>query len=1082
MPLQVTEYDEIDLLSNEIDPNLTRYLEEMKRNLKSEMEDYIRSEIEKAVMNATDLDNESSLSQRKLRNYPRMSIAQSVGATNRRPLTGLQSTSTQPEELDQDLFSMMMLTNPRSLTWVVGFLSFSIQIILGVLIILDQIDTDNFSTSLSIPIKGTIPLRFAQFLAIVLSIMTQTDLLMGVRTILIFPYVQPHKWRNTIGVQRNDRATWIVQIFVPNFLKILQGGLILVASFVVVIQSQTTVDVLKDYSALFVVSSIDDLFYNIADMGVFGYELYQKAFEVKEIEIIERTEKIMGILKSTILFILVAATAVWIHVIYGQSAGRYVKQKFPLCDTDHPFNSTEGKTKYLHIIGDNKCQFGFGEGTNTGECGWDGGDCIVLNRRYPECLAKDFDRLGNKECDADLNSKGCGFDNGDCKDFNDLQQERYNKCIVENIGWINNGFCDGGEYFSEDCEYDGGDCATCKVDNINLIGNGVCDKGAYNTEECSYDGGDCLAINEMLKKKYPKCNVANIGWIGDGTCNGQEYASPDCGNDGGDCNRCIVKDMMLIGDGVCNGGDYLSKECSHDGHDCLGCDVDDPTLIGDGKCDGGKYNVKECSYDGGDCEKNNTQLQQIYRNCSVQNPWFIGDGECHGGDYHTEACGFDGGDCQNCTVNMTLFSNGFCDGKNYNTIQCGFDGGDCIEVNNKKKSLFSFCQVDNIGWIDDGICDGGKYATGNGCVQDGGDCENCIVDDMQKIGDEICDRGDYNVEECSFDGFDCIPSIKFVGDEYNFAKRKWGAGVLGFDGSIYAVPDGARKILKINTTSDESFTVGKNLGDDDSKWAGSFVWTNGTIYGVPWDAKSILSYDPSTDETNLIESNHPLLNSEAKFSDGVVAPNKSAVYFLPAKARKVVKFDPSNKENPLSEIGDDLETSTFKTNFGVLALDGNIYGIPAQSMRVLKINVNNDTTSFIGDLYEGEWKWAGGTLGPDGNIYACPDNFHKVLQINIKDQTTALVGPDLGDEKGKWHGFVQGTDGFLYGMPWNSNKLLRFDPFLHTATLIPLDKVFHENEQVKWFDGVLAENNGHIYTIPTGSSQIMAISPLVMRP
>jgi phage FluMu protein Com len=51
---------------------------------------------------------------------------------------------------------------------------------------------------------------------------------------------------------------------------------------------------------------------------------------------------------------------------------------------------------------------------NSADCGFDGGDCIEFNRKYPSCTAKYPYKIGDKVCDADLNNRECGFDGGDC--------------------------------------------------------------------------------------------------------------------------------------------------------------------------------------------------------------------------------------------------------------------------------------------------------------------------------------------------------------------------------------------------------------------------------------------------------------------------------------------------------------------------------------------------------------------------------------------------------------------------------------------------------------------------------------------
>ncbi|EJK65720.1 hypothetical protein THAOC_13395, partial [Thalassiosira oceanica] len=71
----------------------------------------------------------------------------------------------------------------------------------------------------------------------------------------------------------------------------------------------------------------------------------------------------------------------------------------------------------------------------------------------------------------------------------------------------------------------------CEISKPKWLGDGECDGGEYNTPECGYDGSDCLVFNE----KYPDCTVDDPYYLGDGECDGDEYNSEACGFDGGDC-------------------------------------------------------------------------------------------------------------------------------------------------------------------------------------------------------------------------------------------------------------------------------------------------------------------------------------------------------------------------------------------------------------------------------------------------------------------------------------------------------------------------------------------------------------------
>ena len=1025
--------------------------------------------------------------------------------------------------LEPDLYAMMMMSKVISWEWLLGIFIFFLQGTLAGIIIYEQTQKDFLDTDMKIPFRVPIVTLIVQGIAIFLSIITQNEFLSGLRTICILPFGKDNndgtiKWYDVCSVEVNDQnlCCWIIRVFVPNILKALQGLAVLVASFIVIVQLEKTVDVLKDYSALFIVSSVDNFAFDHADQGYFGQRISDKVDKTRDTILPDNQKKVRHRLISLWMFLNLVAFSGFGYIVAGQVNGRYFKQAFPFCNQD--------LTSGLKKIGDNTCDYAQGYGTNIRDCGWDGGDCKEINERYPECFVDNLTLLGDEKCNnGAYNSKVCGFDNGDCMDFNEMKQKQYQNCSVENIGWISDGICNGREYMVEDCGLDGGDCENCKVNDMDKIGDGKCDGGEYNTADCSFDGGDCKKLNKEKKEKYPFCNVTNIGWIGDGVCNGREYASDSCQLDGSDCENCKVDDMDKIGDGecdsgeyntqecsfdggdclktndqkrnkypfcnveyigwigdgVCNGREYMAKDCGHDGGDCDECTVSlmswqSESRLGDGVCDGGDYNTKICGYDGGDCIQNNTDLQKWYKDCSVKNPWSVGNDNCEGENNVIE-CGYDGGDCDDCPENRnkTLLGNGYCDGKVYNIAECFFDHGDCNELNFNKTSQYPSCKVKNIGWINDGICDGFEYASQD-CDMDGGDCKNsCDVLEENLVADGFCDE-EYNVDGCFFDRYDCVPSMKVFGE---IPSGRWVGGLKGRDGFIYSIPSHGSQILRVNPKLNTT-TSGPEVNIKDDGWKGGVIGTDGIIYGVPFEADSILRYNITSEKVSFIEQGHSLLKTLHQFMGGVLAENGN-IYFIPSHNRRVLKFDPSNTIQPLTEIGEDLKGFHWKMMGGVLGSDGNIYGIPLRGSRVLKIDIENDSTSFIGDEYIDKWKWTHGASAKDGNIYACPSVNNRILKIDVENQITELVGPDLGNETEKWSGFVEGKDDFLYGIPFNSNKLLRFNPMNHTATLILVDEKMTRKR--KWDGGVLADN-GYIYGIPRESKKVLSIAPLKFRP
>ena len=67
-------------------------------------------------------------------------------------LIGITSSASK-DTLEEDLYSIMMITEALSLEWFLGFLSFSIQVTLAGIIIYEQTQTEFFGTDMSIPIR-----------------------------------------------------------------------------------------------------------------------------------------------------------------------------------------------------------------------------------------------------------------------------------------------------------------------------------------------------------------------------------------------------------------------------------------------------------------------------------------------------------------------------------------------------------------------------------------------------------------------------------------------------------------------------------------------------------------------------------------------------------------------------------------------------------------------------------------------------------------------------------------------------------------------------------------------------------------
>ncbi len=510
------------------------------------------------------------------------------------------------ETLDTDTFSIMMTSKVRSTGWALGIATFALQMVLMIMILFgdsfDQLFRSEGTDSL-IPISVSNKVRAGQFITIILSLFVQRDVLSAIKYFIIFrDSSQNGLWQillvddkeETKSKEEEDsksgakqKLMWFWRAIFPNILKSVQGLLVLIASLVIIVHSSSLLDLLKDFTALYFVSEIDNIVFYVTDQRYFGDALNKRAEKVKNIKVQDVSEDEASLscfscygrrgirrIRGLVLFIIFAAIfSYWVYIVHGQVTGKFFREKFPKCNVEDQAE--------ISNLGNGECNDGF---LNQISCGFDGGDCIDFNKDYPTCEAdEDAYIVGDGECNEKYNNPECLFDGGDCCRFNTITTQD------------NNGFCNGGLHNTKACNYDGGECLDfnvkyrkCPIETLALevdpgksviIGDKVCDSGVYMSEICGYEGGDCKECETNLRATNLPKGAERL--IGDGFCNGKDFMGNGCNNDGGDCDECVTilndtttngiiypNPELLVGDGFCNGGIFHAEACGNDGEDC----------------------------------------------------------------------------------------------------------------------------------------------------------------------------------------------------------------------------------------------------------------------------------------------------------------------------------------------------------------------------------------------------------------------------------------------------------------------------------------------------------------------------------
>ena len=273
---------------------------------------------------------------------------------------------------------------------------------------------------------------------------------------------------------------------------------------------------------------------------------------------------------------------------------------------------------------------------------------------------------------------------------------------------------------------------------------------------------------------------------------------------------------------------------------------------------------------------------------------------------------------------------------------------------------------------------------------------------------------------------------------------------------------------------------------------GSYSHDEGCIYAIPQSAWHVLRIDTRTDTCTLVPS-EPLLG-RYKWYGGVVGKD-GAIYGIPHNARSVLRI----QNNAITLHGD--YPDLHKWHGAALAGDGTIVCVPANADFVLCISPASTTTPTLYEIHappviqtgrhrnDGKYKYLGCTRGSDGNIYCFPSGSEYVLQVNTMSRTVHNVGPNLVPMErmvqNKWQNGIRSGDS-IYAIPLSAESVLRID--LAATATIPL-----EQEQAavvttwrlpqphsglaKWEGAVMASlTTGAIYCMPNNHKAVLRIA------
>ncbi|CAB9500130.1 Inherit from bactNOG: outer membrane autotransporter barrel [Seminavis robusta] len=223
--------------------------------------------------------------------------------------------SAYAKQLPPDTYGFLMVAPVRSAPYAMGFIVCLIQIVTFFLMAFSIInDGVVYENPIGIPPNIATQVRIVQFLAIIIAVVTQDDLMKALDLIrVVFS-------KSFYDAFPRTSKPKIVSCVV---LRCLSGCLGLVASFFLIITSETIYYLLLNFTALEFISQLDEAFFVLSEYGYAGKtcEIAAKAMSATTFYVHTKVYR----MRKTLLFfaILIALITGWSVIVHKQRSGSY---------------------------------------------------------------------------------------------------------------------------------------------------------------------------------------------------------------------------------------------------------------------------------------------------------------------------------------------------------------------------------------------------------------------------------------------------------------------------------------------------------------------------------------------------------------------------------------------------------------------------------------------------------------------------------------------------------------------------------------------------------------------------------------
>lgn len=218
-------------------------------------------------------------------------------------------------DLSDDIYSIIYTAKSCSAALWFAVFCFLFQMTIIGLILTDLVDPSTFNP-LQIPPGVITEVRIAQCLAMLLSVAMQQDII----TSLIFLHNGYNdEVLNTVPSAKFRK--WLLS----GICQFIAGGSLLVASFLLMMQSTEVINLFLNFAALQFVSEIDNVGFHMAKLGFITDSVQKETKRVMELKVPSRTTSNM-FRRAMLLLVICGLMAGYTYVVICQRSGKFLPQ------------------------------------------------------------------------------------------------------------------------------------------------------------------------------------------------------------------------------------------------------------------------------------------------------------------------------------------------------------------------------------------------------------------------------------------------------------------------------------------------------------------------------------------------------------------------------------------------------------------------------------------------------------------------------------------------------------------------------------------------------------------------------------